>query len=95
MMEHLEVIPYPNLIKGEARSWWLEAVILALSTKEEQEWREMTVWDAFARCCRAARIRKNTKVFYELETILWDHVFDTMAQEIAAKLEQESSYSPW
>lgn len=94
-MDHLDVIPYPNLIKGEARSWWLEAIILALSTKEEQEWQELTVWDAFDRCCKAAKIRKNTKVFFELESILWDHIFDTMSEEIAQRLSKEAIHSPW
>lgn len=94
-MDHLEVIPYPEKIKGEARSWWLTAVSVALSTKEEQQWHDVTVWEALDRCCKAAKIRKNTKVFYELESILWDYVLDTMAVEIAERLERETSYSPW
>ena len=38
-----DFIPYSNLLVGQARTWWLEAVRLALSTKEERLCEELTV----------------------------------------------------
>lgn len=81
-----DFIPYPNLLVGQARTWWLEAVRLALSTKEERLFEELTVWDAFDRCCRKAKIQKGSIPFNHLEEVLWEYIYATTDHEIAQAL---------
>lgn len=81
-----DFIPYSNLMVGQARTWRLEAVRLALSTKEERLYEELTVWEAFDRCCRVARIPKGSTPFNHLEEVLWEHIYATTDLEIARAL---------
>jgi hypothetical protein len=81
-----DFIPYANLLVGQARTWWLEAVRLALSTKEERQFEELTVWGAFERCCRKARIPKGSTAFNHLEEVLWEYIYTTTDLEISEVL---------
>jgi len=81
-----DFIPHANLLVGQARTWRLEAVRLALSTREERQFEELTVWDAFDRCCRKARIPKGSTPFNHLEEVLWEYIYTTTDLEISEAL---------